>query len=364
MTTDRRQGMFDPTTLLTALPALLGFIPERSIILIAFAADDSICATMRHDLVLTPAGAPHRSMPVLLRELGEICVRYAATSVLLVIVDDRYPGDDPRYRRIAAVADRHLAASGGVYAAFFADDLTEGRPWRTIWHPTDDLDRFPPPIVMPAGVDEAGFVRDPHTSATAMREAITSGRRILAKRSEMVAMLSETEHCDNRHHPDPDGVAEQSNSPRPSGELLQFVFDQVLAPSSALDCATVRTLERAITTLEVRDGLLALSVTDHRAAVEELWRQLARRLRGSGRASAATLLAHLHYVGGDGAYAGVALDCALTADPHWTLATLLDRALRAGLHPDVVMWPMVDDSYEVAARLGVQLPAITMRDAG
>ena len=35
------------------------------------------------------------------------------------------------------------------------------------------------------------------------------------------------------------------------------------------------------------------------------------------------LLAHLHYIAGEGAYAAVALDTALDADPEWSLAVLL-----------------------------------------
>lgn len=53
----------DPTTLLTAIPALLGFIPERSIIVVAFAPDRGISATMRHDLALGDTGEPTSELP-------------------------------------------------------------------------------------------------------------------------------------------------------------------------------------------------------------------------------------------------------------------------------------------------------------
>ncbi|MCB1293509.1 MAG: DUF4192 family protein, partial [Gordonia sp.] len=86
-------------------------------------------------------------------------------------------------------------------------------------------------------------------------------------------------------------------------------------------------------------------------------------LTGSARASAASLLAHLHYIAGEGAYAAVALDTALDADPEWSLAVLLSRALHSGAHP-AMLWATVGYSYELAASLGVDLPQPTMARVG
>lgn len=48
-----------PAALITAIPALLGFVPERSLVLITFSGDgDEIGTTMRHDLSLRPDGVP------------------------------------------------------------------------------------------------------------------------------------------------------------------------------------------------------------------------------------------------------------------------------------------------------------------
>ncbi len=144
--------------------------------------------------------------------------------------------------------------------------------------------------------------------------------------------------------------------------LLRTLVAHVLGQNGEWDCRTVAVLESAILDLEVRDAAMGLSVGEYRADAERLWRELTRRLRGRGRASAATLLGHLHYVAGEGAYAGVALDCALQADPDWNLARLLDQALRNGMRP-TEMVDIVDRSFDIAERLGVSLPGRTVDPA-
>ena len=47
-------------TLITAIPALLGFVPESSLIVLAYRGDNTIIATMRYDLLLRADGRPSR----------------------------------------------------------------------------------------------------------------------------------------------------------------------------------------------------------------------------------------------------------------------------------------------------------------
>ncbi len=366
------QGPHDPSTLLTSIPARLGFLPERSIIVIAFAADRTVNATMRHDLVLEADGSPTRELVAVLAGLGEITSTYGVEEIVVVIADDRYPVDDHRYRRILAMSDRYFGEVGGVAAGFGLAAFDAGARWTTIWCPEDRA------WSVVVSSEAAGCLADPHTSPTAIAEAVRSGRRILTRRSEMRSMLEpldsecgpsrprpDCHHCrghdldeTDRGRPDP-GPEDIEESAR----ALDLVIGAVLGADRPLDCAELDRLERAILRPDVRDAALALSVTELRGAAERLWRELTRRLSGRGRAAAATLLAHLHYIGGDGAYAGVALDVALGCAEPGTLARLLDTALRAGVRP-ARLWGTIDKSYDAAKRLGVVIPAVTLRTAG
>ncbi|MGC4963766.1 DUF4192 domain-containing protein [Gordonia sp. DT101] len=376
------------SALLTAVPGLLGFIPDRSFILLAFGDDPHVVRTaMRHDLVLDESGDIVPALKSVLTDLAEVCVRNEIRAVVAVIVDDRHPAGDDRYRRLCAIADRRFVEIGGISAGFVVPEFADGVRWQRIWDPRPAAVRqmcapHTPPIAPSAS--PRGRLGNPHTSPTAVQQAVTTGRRVLARRSDMAAMLAPLDHCagdhcardhcarDQReggHGADDHGDDNQCEAdPATDAGLLRGVVEQVIStmpsPTSkvtgprALDCATVTMLGTALTRLPVRDAALALAVTDLRHAAEMLWRELARRLTGSQRASAATLLAHLHYINGEGGYAGVALDCALAADPEWSLAVLLDSALRGGMPPRMLR-AMIDDSYEVAHSLGVPMPAPT-----
>ncbi len=322
--------------------------------------------------------------------------------MLAVIADDRYSPDDDRYRQVFSLTDDCLVDSGGLAQGFVVTAFEQHAPWQLIWRRGSG-----PTGAGVGGRPAGGTMADPYTSPTAVAEAVSTGRRILGDRGEMAAMLTPLPHCDSRNCDSPNCGFPSSDSPirtepiagqpvsartelrlappqgerstRPAlagiesdggiepregrnAELLRAVLRAMQAPGVP-DCQTMTVLHRAITTLPVRDAALACAVTDLRADAENLWRTLTRRLRGTGRASAATLLAHLHYIGGEGAFAGVALDCALAADPGWKLANLLDQALRGGAPPSL-LWDMIDESYGIATDLGVVIPRATLRAVG
>ncbi|MGV9713407.1 DUF4192 domain-containing protein [Gordonia sp. NPDC003424] len=359
MSTSRRARgarTLPPSALLTAIPGLLGFIPERSLVLLAFGAGDprEVRTTMRQDLVLDEDGALVAPMIDVLTDLGEISVRNGVRGVVAVLADDRYPTYSPLYQRICEIVDAELDEAGGVVAGFVVPQFTAGARWRTVFDARRDkrlfigeqtLDLFARPI---AGTGRLG---DPHSSPTAVAAAVKHGRRVLDKRSDIATTLTPLDHCTDDHHDDID------TSGADDATLLRTIVAHVTGGGgdADLDCATVTAMADGITRLPVRDAALVLSVTDFRHQAEHLWRQLARRLRGREQASAATMLAHLYYIGGEGAYAGVALDHALAADPDWSFATLLDRALRGGVPPGM-LWDTVDECYDIAERLGVVIP--------
>lgn len=363
------------STLITAVPGLIGFIPQRSLVILALDSDITVNASMRHDI---PRTADGDTLPVLrdiVTHLGAVTARYGARAMLAVIIDDRIPIDDERHRETMALIDDAFAGVGGLVAGFVIDEIAVNRPWTTVWWPQDGRVRAPQrgprrkrlvPVRIP--LSGRGLAGDPLTSATAVSIAVRNGRHVLKTRSEIERALDPvTCDCDVcaaqgdeviRGHREPDRAA-----------ALAMIMEVVTAMDSAtpgdapLDCASAVRIGQIICDLYIRDALLALGVTDLRHTAERLWSDLARRLTGSPGASAATLLGHLHYVAGEGAYAGVAFDRALTHDPDWSFAKLLDQALRQGARPGT-LWEILDYSFDVAADLGVTFPARTLRRVG
>lgn len=324
-------------------------------IVLAFGSDPrTVRTTMRHDLVFDDNGDLAAPLVTVLEGLAEICSREEVLAVVVVIADDRHPISDERYRRVCVIADRCFAGIGGVTSAFVVGQFAENARWHRVWD-APEATCATPPLARTGAL--RGRLGDPHSSPTAIRRAVETGRRVLGRRSEMEEMLRPLPHCVGPHVQD---VDEEAVDEIDDAVLLRDLVSQVIAYASPgrppqLDCATVTRLGEALLRLRVRDAALVLAVTDFHHAAETLWRELARRLTGSSRASAATMLGHLHYANGEGGYAGVAFDHALAADPQWSLAGLLDTALRGGLHPTFVR-EMIPMCYEVADSLGVPMP--------
>lgn len=94
-----------------------------------------------------------------------------------------------------------------------------------------------------------------------------------------------------------------------------------------------------------------------------MWMRLARSLTGRAGAAAATLLAHLHYMAGEGAFASVAVERALELDPDYYLAHLLSTALEHGMRPSGLA-EVVGYSFTLGRELGVGLPEQSRTPAG
>lgn len=419
MTSDNFEtSVSGPAALITAIPALLGFIPARSLVLITFEGNgDEIGTTMRHDLTLEPDGTPNELMLGVIDHLARVCESYRAARVVAVIIDDRMDPHGPAYRRLAAIIDRNLLAVGGLYGAFWTSAITLGSPWITLW------DRRSEVIESDRIAD--GVVGDPMISPVAIARAVAGGRRVLMTREEMVENLSPLPHCaatecdayeisamDDRRYTellestptgaaadewsdivDDDEVASMSGSVDQStidpavlhdactgaGRVplhllveqvrriqersdLEFVLDLVARGCGDLDCGDLQRLDKALRELYVRDALVSLAVTDLWSDAEYLFTQAARRLRGRGQAAAATLLGFVHYVHGNGAMAGTAFDLALAASPGYSMATLYNDALTRGILPGVIN-KCAETGYHLARSLGVELPPPILRPA-
>lgn len=264
--------LVDPDPLLAAVPGLLGFTPERSVVLLAFEDSRTLIATMRHDLTFTPDGRPDAEMHRQLRSLGRIVAGYDAAGVVCVIVDDRFAGADLsgadiaaellRYRASFRAVERSFTAAGGLSAGFVLPEIAAGAPWFTGWEPRTRPGRTRPPAPFGGAVADRGLLTDPRLSPVALERAVYNGRPLLGRRSDLRAALEPRAHCDS----DVCAPVEPVVPPAPPGpretQGARLVLSRVRAGASGtLACSEVNALAEALCSVHTRDILLALSVT-------------------------------------------------------------------------------------------------------
>ena len=331
-----RSSLDCPGALIAAVPAVLGFVPVRSLVVVT-AADGEIGAVLRSDL----HEAPER-----VAELAMLASASGAEFVIAVIVDDKgadCPMCADEHRALTHALGAELAARDvELLAAHVVADIVAGARWYCA-----------------DGCGSSGVVDDPTSSPTAVA-AVLDGRRLYRKREELVEVVATA---------DPDRTAElgevieQTPPPGPSRPDSQVRSDI----EHALACAEqnggghtpsdaqIARLAWALTDTRVRDTLYALAVGDGAGAAEALWAELARCLPDRWRVEALVLLAFSAYSRGDGPLTGISLDAALRCAPAHKMAGMLDQALQAGMRPDQIR-ELAQTGYRLARQLGVRLP--------
>ncbi|OLT92811.1 DUF4192 domain-containing protein [Mycobacterium syngnathidarum] len=328
-----------PGALIAALPAVLGFVPEFSLVLVTVNHGELGCV-MRADLA--------DDMTERVAHLVGLAATAGADAAIAVMVDDHSRdcrACDDRYRDLASVLDQALAVEDiELYAAHVVDKVAAGG----FWHCADSC-------------GEQGWVDDPGASPLAAA-AVLDGRRLYASRDELLAVIR------------PDPVAVDSTQrrlalasqrpgcpdPRPDAEVRS---DIEAAMTAALQLAEgtlpghpeLARLAEGLADPRVRDTLYALAAGECAEQAEALWALLARTLPDPWRVEALVLLAFSAYARGDGPLAGVSLDAALQARPTHRMAGMLDTALQSGMHPERIR-ELAGTGYRLAQQLGVQLP--------
>ncbi|MEU2610673.1 DUF4192 domain-containing protein [Micromonospora sp. NPDC007271] len=300
--------------LLAAVPYLLGFHPADSLVTIGLTGH-RIAVAARADL---PAPATIRDWaPRAARQHLALLRNVDATTAILT-------GYGPA-TTVTPVVDAitpHLHAAG--ITIFDTLRVTDGR-----YHSYQCQD----PRCCP--LDGVPF--DPHYSPTAVH-AIVAGQTALPDRAALVASLAPTGST---------GMAEASRRAQERALAAQTSGGRaalIRAGKRAVNEAFARYAADAVLTDDEVAWLAVLladiAVRDHagKATGTEplrlaLWTDITRRADPAYTAAPATLLALTAWRHGQGALAAVALDRALTADPHYRLARLIDHALRHGIPP-------------------------------
>jgi hypothetical protein len=323
----------DPGDVAASLPALLGFRPRESVILISLTGTGGrrVGLTVRCDLP-PPQGAAEAAA-----ELTRSVRTDSPSAVLLAVVSEapdlperdscRWAVDGPTGLPYRGLVHEVVVALAGHEIPVREALLVRDRRW---W--SYDCSRA---CCAPgAGTPLPGGV-------TALEAAsVATGVVIAADRNDLAGRIAAP--C----APAPGAMAAACArvAVECSARVLEAGFDEVAEESwsaitAAIDRCRVGALGQPLTDDEVarvvwglrdrdvRDRALGLATGTAAAAAEILWTECTRRAPAPLDVAPATLLAVSAWLRGDGAMANVALTRALAGEPTYALARLLAQAL-------------------------------------
>jgi len=330
-----------PGALIAALPAVLGFVPENSLVLVSLDGgelgsvlrvdlSDKLADRIAHLAEVAATAEPEAAIAVVVAEAGASC-----------------PGCNEEYRHLCAALTEALSQHNiELWAAHVVDRVAAGGRWHCV-----------------DGCGAAGAVDDPSASPLAAA-AVLDGRRLYPRRADLQAVIAIEDPQHTGELTDLVGreaaAREVAHRGDPTGCSRRDVERALAAAARVADGrplpeAELARLGCALTDVQVRDSLYALAVGERAGEAESLWALLARTLPPPWRVEALVLLAFSAYARGDGPLAGVSLEAALRCDPEHRMAGMLDTALQSGMRPEHIR-ELALTGYRLARRLGVRLP--------
>jgi hypothetical protein len=301
-----------PTGVLEALPSMLGFPPENSLVVVAVQRG-AIGCVMRMDLdAVAKDGACER--------IAELAARNDTDAVVAVIVSRDgalCPVCGEQYRDlIRGLTEALERRDVRMLGAHVADRIEGGGRWHCI-----------------DNCGAGGVLNDPASSAVAAA-AVADGRRLYRHRDEIKALVT--------------ADADRAGTLAPllsAAGAVECVVDAVRAAvdaarrmnaGAALTDAEMASIGATVAVVRVRDRRFTTADSDESGAAEALWTLLGRVLPQPWRAEALTLLAFSAYLRGDGPLVGIALETVRSEAPAHRLAGLMDTALQGGVRPDEI----------------------------
>jgi Domain of unknown function (DUF4192) len=335
-----------PASLAAVVPGLLGFDPDRSIVVVGTQPPDGqVRVTLRYDL---PDPADPRAAAALAGHAVSVLSAQGVTAAAAVGY-----GTDAAVSPVAA-ALRERAAGAGIavtellrvagqrYWSYVCTDPgccpAAGTPFDVTGHPAArDLAAAGGQVL--AGRDEL-----------AATLAAVGGQRGAAMRRATARALGQVDRCAVRL----DRAGLRIAPSRLTAALGQLAVQDAIrrcrgdeADALLADTEHAAWLTVALREIRVRDDAWARMDPEHLGAHLRFWSHLTRLARPGYVAAPAALLAFVAWQSGDGALANVALDRALADNPRYSMAKLLRQALDSGAPPSMARLPMTPE--EVAA---------------
>ncbi len=320
-----RVAISSPDAFLAAVPHLLGFPPEQSIVLTGLATTptgrDEITLVQRFDI--PPSSWSHEQLVEVSRNAMVPMVRAGSDTVIVAVFSDAAPNTEVDLPQRALVDELIGAADDtglGIRDALYTDGTT-----RWSYGCTD-----------PTCCPPTGRVIPEQVRTLIAAEFTAAGAAMVSSRDALTDELTPTD-------PQRPGRIAALVTAAPTGtDALEAWRDEriyrvhtVLAdrvPPTDLDCADVIS---ALEDIRVRDTVLwdlTQSPGDAHRACTQLT-DITRHAPAGHRAPVATVLGLQQWMTGDGARARIALDHALRDQPDYSLAGLADASVNAGLPP-------------------------------
>lgn len=315
-----------PADLVAAVPHLLGFMPEDSLVLVGIGRHGRVGLTARVDLP-----ADDELPPTLLDRLVNALHRAGAQSaVLLLYRQDPHVGD---HLRLTAPLERRLRTRGvalrdelvvwsGRFRSLRCQERSccppEGRP-------------VPDPTSSPlaaGGVLTGRAVLPDRAAVLASIDPVAPGE-LRAVSAAAAAMQRQQEECLGT------GVSPARRSEQELAEWRE-VLGQAAEGTWSCQAEQVAALLVGLADVPTRDAMLLAAAEHEPGVVVSVLVEVVRRAGPQWLAPAAAALAWHAYLAGDGCLAGAALDRAETAEPTYSLALLLRTCLDAAVPPTML----------------------------
>ncbi|HEV7933632.1 MAG TPA: DUF4192 domain-containing protein [Actinomadura sp.] len=327
---DHRPSMVlrSPEEVIAAVPYLLGFHPDDSLVVVGSGGPNGTCA-MRIDL--PPAGAatgPEGRAEDIGEHLAEMLARNRFPMAVMV-------GYGPAGRVTPLIDAAGLALARRDVRVREALRVEGDRFWSYLCH---DLECCP-----------AEGTRFDISRSRVAAEATLEGHVALADRAELARTVAPLDGPARGSMREATGRAERrllgwidadtevtDLQSRMIGEGLPFVrrvTDRVGAGDPPLGDDEIAWLGVLLTQLRIRDEAWVRVDQDRIEAHVGFWRGVVRRVEEPYVAAPACILAYAAYSSGDGGLANVALDRAVGADPDYSMAHLLHELMVSGIPP-------------------------------
>lgn len=309
-----------------ALPQLLGFAPEESLVVVALGGDRRVGLTLRVDL--PPPGHERALAGELVDALRP--GRPTAAVVLVVTEDPDEPWPVLQGSTLPRLALLHEVTAALVRAGIRVTEtllVRGGRCW-DYDDPADGAGRTLPTgtSALAAASAYAGQVTAPDRAALVARTARVSGPAAAA--AARVCARIGAGHAARLSQVGWEQWAEESWA-----SVLTAL--ELCRPGSRTqpDDEALARVAWAVGDTELRGRALTLGLGEDAAAAETLWTEVLRRVPAPLDVAPATLLAVTAWSRGDGTTASIALDRALDGQPGHPFALTLRAALAAALPP-------------------------------
>ena len=336
---ERRIRIGSPAGLLAVVPALLGFEPDNSMVVLGTDRPGTdVKVTLRYDLTgpgLAGAVAGHAASVLIAQGIhAAVAVGYGPEHLVTPVADalrDFAP-------RAGITVTELLRAEGHRYWSYTCTEAAccppEGTPFDVTGHPAARALMAAGGRVL-ASRDELASTVAPVTGDTAelMRQATRKAEEHIARALVRAAR--------SRRRASVRRLIAVVGLPAVSKAIGRYRDGGSLEPREAAWLTVV------LRDLRVRDDAWCRMRPEHLEAHLRLWTDLTRLARPGYVRAPASLLAFVAWQQGNGALANVALDRALADDPHYSMAVLLRQVIDSGAPPSLAQLPMTPE--EVAA---------------